>query len=145
MICLSDSNFYYEKRNFIIIASILAIITNILLNYIFIQIFGYYAAGYTTLFCYIAYTGGHYYFMRRICKRYINNEKVYSLCVLFTISGVFMFVGFIFMITYRLAVVRYLLLMVIIVVGLMNRKRITEMLQAYKKPQRINMHTDNSI
>lgn len=145
MICLSDSNFYYEKRNFIIIASILAIITNILLNYIFIQIFGYYAAGYTTLFCYIAYTGGHYYFMRRICKRYINNEKVYSLCVLLTISGVFMFIGFIFMITYRLEVVRYLLLMVIIVVGLMNRKRITEMLQAYKKSQRINMHTDNSI
>lgn len=67
------------------------------------------------------------------------------MCVLLTISGVFMFIGFIFMITYRLEVVRYLLLMVIIVVGLMNRKRITEMLQAYKKSQRINMHTDNSI
>ena len=125
--------FYYEKRSFIMIASSVAAITNILLNYIFIQIFGYYAAGYTTLFCYIAYTGGHYYFMRRICKQYINNEKVYSLRVLLAISGSFILIAFIFMLTYRLVVVRYLLLLVIMVVGLMNRKRITEILKTYKK------------
>ena len=125
--------FYFEKRNFIMVASSVAAIVNILLNYIFIRIFGYYAAGYTTLFCYIAYTSGHYYFMRRICKRYLNNEKVYSLRVLLAISGGFILLGFIFMLTYRMAVIRYLLILAIMVVGLMNRKRITEIMKAYKK------------
>ena len=125
--------FYYEKRNFIMIASSFAAIVNILLNYIFIRIFGYYAAGYTTLFCYIAYTGGHYYFMRKICKRYMNNEKVYSFRVLLAISVGFILIGFIFMFTYRMTVVRYLLLTVIMVVVLLKRKRIMEILKAHKK------------
>ena len=126
--------FYYEKRIFIMISSLAAAVVNILLNFIFIQIFGYYAAGYTTLFCYIVYTSGHYYFMRRICKRYLNNEKVYSLRILFAISGTFMLIGFVFMLTYRTAVVRYLLLITMLIIGLMERKRIMETLKAYKNP-----------
>ena len=33
---------------------------NVVLNFIFIRIFGYVAAGYTTLACYILYSVGHY-------------------------------------------------------------------------------------
>ena len=36
---------------------------NILLNFVCINIFGYFAAGYTTLYCYIVFTIYHYCFM----------------------------------------------------------------------------------
>lgn len=39
---------------------------NVVLNFIFIHIFGYVAAGYTTLACYILYSVGHYVVSKRI-------------------------------------------------------------------------------
>lgn len=39
---------------------------NVVLNFIFIRIFGYVAAGYTTLACYILYSVGHYVVSKRI-------------------------------------------------------------------------------
>ena len=60
--------FYYEKTNLIMIASITGAVLNVMLNYIFIKIYGYYAAAYTTLICYIIYSVSHYIFMTKICK-----------------------------------------------------------------------------
>lgn len=45
----SSVEFYYEKTKEIMVASLTAALSNIILNYIFIKIFGYVAAGYTTL------------------------------------------------------------------------------------------------
>ncbi len=43
-----------------------AAVANVVLNFIFIHIFGYVAAGYTTLACYILYSVGHYVVSKRI-------------------------------------------------------------------------------
>lgn len=48
--------FYYEKTKFVMIASVTGAILNIILNFIFIRLFGYRAAGYTTLACYMIYS-----------------------------------------------------------------------------------------
>lgn len=45
--------FYYEKTTYISIATSVGAVVNVVLNYIFINIFGYYAARYTILLCYI--------------------------------------------------------------------------------------------
>lgn len=47
--------FYYEDKKKIVFGSLVTAILNILLNYIFIKQFGYKAAAYTTLVCYILY------------------------------------------------------------------------------------------
>lgn len=60
--------FYYEKRGYILFSSVAAAMLNLLLNYIFIQIFGYIAAAYTTLLCYAIYCFLHAYFAVKICK-----------------------------------------------------------------------------
>ncbi|MCR5609723.1 MAG: oligosaccharide flippase family protein, partial [Lachnospiraceae bacterium] len=52
----ANFEFYYKKTTHIMIASVIGASLNILLNYIFLNIFGYYAAGYTTLVCYIIYS-----------------------------------------------------------------------------------------
>lgn len=57
--------FYYENTKLIALATVLSALLNITLNYIFIAIFGYYAAGYTTLLCYMLYALFHYYAMKR--------------------------------------------------------------------------------
>ena len=44
---------YYKKTTYIMYASIIAAVANIILNYLFIGKFGYMAAAYTTLFSYI--------------------------------------------------------------------------------------------
>ena len=51
--------FYFEKTKLIMTASVIGAVLNIILNYFFINLFGYYAAGYTTLFCYAIYVLFH--------------------------------------------------------------------------------------
>ncbi len=58
--------FYFEENKFIMIASVLGAVLNIILNYIFVPLCGYIAAGYTTLFCYIVYSLSHYIFMKKV-------------------------------------------------------------------------------
>jgi O-antigen/teichoic acid export membrane protein len=63
-----DLEIYYGTNYYISIASISAAVLNIILNYIFIPIFGYIAAGYTTLFSYFATMLLHMVFLRKVLK-----------------------------------------------------------------------------
>ena len=99
--------FYFEKTSYITAATIGGAVLNIILNYIFIDIFGYFAAGYTTLICYIVYAACHYLAMRKICKDNLGGKKVYSLKKLLAISGGFVALGFAVQFTYLNPWVRY--------------------------------------
>ena len=70
--------FYYEKTQFMMIASGVAAGLNLLLNYIFVPLYGYAAAGYTTLICYILYCIGHHFMSKMIAKKYNNSENIYD-------------------------------------------------------------------
>lgn len=116
--------FYYEKKFFIMIASIVGAILNVILNYLCIPIFGYIAAGYTTLFCYIAYVICHYIFMRKVIKEYIANVYVYNPYILFGMSFIFVLLGFFFSLTYLNDYVRYAVFIVLILLVFIFRKTI---------------------
>lgn len=116
--------FFYEKTRMIMVASIVSAALNILLNYIYINIYGYYAAGYTTLFCYIAYAAFHYLFMKRICKNEMDNAIIYDVKKLICLSGGFLLLGFIFLISYNYPSVRYSLIALLIVLCFVFRKKI---------------------
>ena len=60
--------FYCKKQFFIAIGTIIAAFVNFILNYIFIPIFGYIAAAYTTLIGYILLFVIHYYLVYRLGK-----------------------------------------------------------------------------
>lgn len=120
--------FYYEKTKFIMAASVTASILNVILNDIFITRFGYYAAGYTTLVCYILYIFGHYYFMKRIINKYMGDITVYNGKKLIGISLGFMASGFILMELYRMPVLRYLVILSVCAVAFWKRKRLTEII-----------------
>ena len=128
--------FYFEKTHYIMFASVCGAVLNIILNYFFIRKFGYYAAGYTTLLCYIVYALLHYAFMKKVCKEHLNGAKVYSAKVLIGMAVIFFALGFIFLFTYKIPVLRYLLVMVLLVTVIWKRKyiirRIKSVMQARK-------------
>lgn len=116
--------FYFEKTKFIMVASVFAAFLNVLLNYICIQRFGYYAAGYTTLICYAMYTLSHYYFMNKLCKIYLPNVKVYNKKVLASITCIFLSCGFLFLLSYNSIIMRCCLIVLFLLVLLMFRHSI---------------------
>ena len=106
------------------VASVLAAGLNILLNYIFIRIYGYYAAGYTTLFCYIIYSIGHYLFMRSVSRQEMGGIRIYNTKQLGLISIVFTGLGFLFLLTYSCDPARYALIAALAFVLVLAKKRI---------------------
>lgn len=100
---------YFERQKAMSFASVAAALLNLLLNYIFIGMFGYVAAGYTTVACYLVYSAGHYIFSRRACMEEIGHFDLYDEKAVLLIS-LFMLavsVGVNFLFPHRL--LRYLL------------------------------------
>ena len=60
--------FYYEEKKLLVYGSIGAAVINVVLNYLLIPIYGFVAAGYTTLFSYIVFAVCNYFNMRKVLK-----------------------------------------------------------------------------
>ena len=112
---------YYEKTVFMMVASILGAALNIALNYIFIKMFGYMAAGYTTLFCYGIYVICHYLAMRRICNDYLAGANAFEANKIVALSLSFFALGFLMMCTYKAPLIRYSLLIIGLSFGFIKR------------------------
>ena len=72
---LGNFEFYFYKNIFIAIASGVAAVLNIALNWVFIRLFGYLAAGYTTLFSYAALAFMHCAFVMVVLKEHYGTVK----------------------------------------------------------------------
>lgn len=125
----SSYEFYYAKTVFVMIASIGGAILNIILNYIFINKFGYIAAGYTTLICYILYAAGHYVFMNKICDDQFPGHRPYELKNLLTIYVLFMTIGFGVMFTYNYFIARMVIIAILLLIAFICRNRIIDMVK----------------
>ena len=117
--------FYYEKTHYITIATIIGAVLNIILNYAFIKLCGYYAAGYTTLFCYMLYAVFHYIFMRKLIRKHHPGETVYDSKILALMSLGFLGVGALFLVSYICVAIRYCLIFAIAVALFMKRDSIS--------------------
>ena len=117
---------YYEKTRYMSSATAFVAILNIMLNYIFIKKFGYYAAGYTTLFCYLFYALFHYLVMRLVCLK--GEEQPFSLKYLLCGSIAFLGAGMIITNSYRSDILRYSLLGVTISVLAIKHKDVVKIM-----------------
>ena len=135
-LCFAPFEFYFEKRAWTTIGTLTSALLNLLLNYIFIRIFGYQAAGYTTLICYSMNAMLHYYFMRKVCRTFLDDQKVYNLGMLLLITLGFFGVGFLYILTYSNMVLRYILTVVLCVLVVMNRKKLLSAIRPRKKQKK---------
>jgi O-antigen/teichoic acid export membrane protein len=115
--------FYYEKTNFVMIASIVGAFLNVVLNYLMIPIFGFVAAAYTTLICYMIFSFVHYLFMQKVCSEYCDGEMPYNTKIILIITTVFLILGFTLMITYLNIFVRYAVIAAVMILCILFRER----------------------
>lgn len=120
--------FYYEKTQMIMTASCIGAALNVALNYVFIQKYGYVAAGYTTLACYIIYAIAHYAMMNMVCKKFCGGIKPYKGAYIGGIAVLFLVFGFVLLSTYDYVLIRYGLIVVAIIFTVLNRKKIVGVL-----------------
>ncbi|MBU9735540.1 lipopolysaccharide biosynthesis protein [Diplocloster agilis] len=129
----STVEFYYEKTGFILAASCAGAIINIILNYYFINLYGYYAAGYTTLACYILYSTGHFLFQKFIFRKYGNtgnNLFDIKFIILFSVLLLLLMVGITFLYSYTWP--RYIILLTLGIILVVKRSAIMRLLSAMK-------------
>ena len=129
----SNVEAFYEKNKFIMIASIIAALLNLVLNYIFIPVFGYEAAGYTTLFCYLVMSITHFIGMKKVCKLKGIDEELYNMKMIITISIAVIAFSVISIFLYRTFVIRYIVVAVIALVMFFKRNYIVQALANVKK------------
>ena len=120
----ANIEYYFEETKYVAVASILAALANIGLNWIFIPIFGYVAAGYTTLACYILLAISHYACMKTICKKHGFSEKVYDTKAILLISIGLVIILAIMMAVYDIVIIRYFVIAIICVIGYINRNKL---------------------
>lgn len=120
---------YYEKPFYFSIATTVGAIFNIILNMIFIPIFGFVVAGYTTLLSYMLFAIMHYIFMKKICAENLNNIKVFDTKFIIKISIIVIVLIMAVTILYKFNLIRYLLIIICTIVMLIKHKFIGQELK----------------
>ena len=112
--------FYYKKTHLIALATFVGAFLNLIGNYFLIPVYGYQAAAYTSLLCFIVYALMHYIFMRSLC---IKNYKVnvYSLKAILTLSLSFIMLAGLFMLCYPYEYLRYSLFILLCLIIVIKR------------------------
>lgn len=129
----SNVEFYFDATKYVMLASTSGAILNIILNYIFIPIFGYIVAAYTTLICYLVFMIMHYLFMRIICKRKLQGIHIFD-DKFIAISSVSLFILMIgCMLLYKITLLRYLVIIVMAVIGIVKIDKILNLIRGFKK------------
>lgn len=129
----SNIEYYFQKTGFIAIATCLSAVANLLLNFIFIKKYGYYAAGYTTLVCYIFLAILHYIFYTKVLKQEKIYGDIYGIKAIILLSLIVL-VGMLFMVMiYKLTILRYFIFLVIVVLLWINRDKIKRQIFEFRK------------
>jgi O-antigen/teichoic acid export membrane protein len=124
--------FYYGRTFFIAAGSTVVAISNILLNALFIPRFGYLAAGYTTLTCYILYSIVYYFFMRHIAKKERHIMEMFDVRLVLIVSVLLLIASFAILELYRFVIPRYVIMLVIAIIMFMRRNEIWASLRRIK-------------
>lgn len=128
----SNIEFYYANGKYAMLASCVSAIINIVLNMLFIPVFGFVAAAYTTLICFIALTFFHYYSMRLIMKRNGTNNEVYNTGAVAICSIILVLLSVACVVLYHYAVIRYLFVLIALFILLVRKDKVINLILSFK-------------
>lgn len=114
--------FYFEKTGYVAATTMVVAVLNVVLNAWLIPVFGFVAAGYTTLFCYLMYSLGHYLMMKKICAKYIAGCRIYDGKMIAAIGIGLMSAAAACMLLYQTMLIRYGVLLGLCVVIVVKRR-----------------------
>lgn len=120
---------YYSSTVMVSVVSIIVALLNIGINYICLEAWGYFSAGYITLFCYILFCIAHYYNLRHICKKKCHGHQIFKAKKTVLISLIFLIIVFATTLLYEHWYLRYLLMGCICSYVLYKKNFLMEMLR----------------
>lgn len=128
----ANVEFYFDKNRYATVVAVIEALINIILNFIGIKLFGYIAAGYTTLLCYMLDTVFHHlyvkHYMKKANKAIIYDDwKITFYC--FAMTGITVTMTLL----YRFQIARYCIIGLICAVGLINRKAVLKIVGSVKE------------
>ena len=130
---VSNVELYYEKTKNVAAITVIASGLNIALNYLLIPKFGYVAAAYTTLICYMVMAGFHMLYSRKIAGVELQNGSIFPWKIFVLLSVVILIITGVVNAIYPYVVVRYILIIGMCVSVLLYRKKIPEVIGLLKK------------
>lgn len=120
--------FYYKKPKYVMIASVTAAFVNISLGYVLISSFGYLAAGYVTLVCYILQAVIDFIGMKKAAGNTLYDMKFIVLLSLFVII-----IALFSNLLYSVTIVRYLIVAALFIICFIFRNTIIAKIKEIKK------------
>ena len=127
----ANIEFYFKKTIYIITASIVAAIVNIILNFIFIRSYGFLAAAYTTLICYILFGFFHFFCAKMVVKKE-GLHWPYQTAVLVLLTAVVVVTMFCALVLYKYSIVRYILIILFTISMVIKRNSIMRVVKQIK-------------
>lgn len=126
----SNVEFYYKKSGRIASATVVAAITNVVLNYLLIPRIGFIAAAYTTLISNAILVVMHYLAYRRVAQIEIYDDRVLLLILLLCVGGCLLCNTL-----YANRWVRYGIIVIILVGIVLQRKRVVEVINKMRRKE----------
>lgn len=124
--------FFYEKSKPVMICSTVSAILNIVLNYLFIPKYGFLAAGYTTLVCYLINAIMHIVVITSILKKQDHPVDAVSIKNTFGLGLGLIFASFAVTLLYPYMIVRFVILIASIVLVIIKRDYFVNMFNLIK-------------
>lgn len=125
--------FYYDQNKFSMYISMAGAALNIGLNYIGINMFGYVAAAYTTLICYVVFSLSHYLYMTVSIKKVVHLPSIFNGMRLLALSAAVLVSGIIVIFLYDKIVVRYILMGIVCLIAYIKRDSLKGVFSLMKK------------
>ena len=124
--------YYYKKTKYIAIGTMSAAVLNIVLNALFIRKYGYVAAAYTTVACYLAYYVFHVVLSTRVHGSTLYDMKIHGALTLAVTGLTFLILAALDRIWIRYGIVA-LILAAAVAVGLRNKEKVAEAWKEFRK------------
>ena len=129
----SNVEMFFEKPKYTMYGSVSATVINIILNYFFIQKFGYKAAAYTTLLCYILLSIFHYFIMKYICKTKNIESSIYDIKLILGLFSLIILCVVIISFLFKYYFIRYCISLFILLLAIKKKEYIIKNISPTKK------------
>lgn len=116
--------YHYNKTFFVMGVSVFSALMNIVLNYIFIPVYGYRAAAYTTLFCYVLTGSLHYVFSTYVYKKETGNKSLVAAIKILVLSLIPIVTMVVMLELYHSLHARYIIMILGIIALIALRKKV---------------------
>lgn len=123
---------YFEKKSYTVISTVTAAMVNIILNAWWIPIYGFTAAGYSTLVSHILFCFMHYFFFRKVSKECMDSDMIYDIKKLITIAAVVLAVTFTMTLLYDYIILRLPAVVIILAIMVILRKKIARIISTLR-------------